>query len=165
MLTVSVLGAWLAVSAPALEITADAAKARSLPDGRRVVLVVTAHNRGRDPLVFLPQAVSLVFTGEGARLQRYDEGPPLPSPCFEARTLPGGASTRLELIATPSDSTWQMPAGGGQRANWFLPRPGRHRAQIRYVVTDGAVEPDAPCRSGPVWKGELVTGPIEVVLP
>jgi hypothetical protein len=165
VLTVSLLGAWLAASPTALEITADAAQARSLPDGRRVVLVVTAHNPGRNALVFLPQAVSLVFNGEGARLQRYDEGPPLPPLCFEARTLPEGASARLELVAMTTDSTWQIPAGGGQRANWFLRRPGRYRVEIRYAVRESTLQSDAPCRSGPVWKGELVIGPVEVDLP
>jgi hypothetical protein len=165
MPTVALLVALLAAPPPGLEIALEASLAPPLPDGRRAMLVVTARNVGQGEIVFLPQALSLTFTGPGARLQRYDEGPPLPPIWFEPRTLAPGRSTRLELVATLTDTAWQLSAGGGQRANWFLQRPGRYGATVRYAVPQAAVPPGTSLPAGQIWTGELTAGPVSLSLP
>jgi hypothetical protein len=157
--------ALLAAPPPGLEIALEVSAAPPLADGRRTVLVVTARNPGREAIVFLPQALSVTFTGPGARLQRFDEGPPLAPIWFEPRTLAPGSSTSLELVATLTDSAWQLSAGGGQRANWFLQRPGRYGATVRYAVPEAAVPPGASLPAGVVWTGELSAGPVTLSLP
>lgn len=157
--------ALLAAPLPALEIAVDAAHPRALPDGQRVVLVVTARNAGREDVVFLPRAVSVTFTGAGARLQRYDEGPALPPLTFGARTVPRGASTTVEIVATPSDGAWQVSAGAGLRANWFLPRPAKVTAVVKYSVPEGASPPGITLPAGVVWTGELQATPVVIELP
>jgi hypothetical protein len=165
MQTVALLLALLAAPPPGLEIALDVSPAPPLADGRRALLVVTARNVGRENIVFLPHALSLTITGPGARLQRYDEGPPLAPIWFEPRTLAPGSSTRLELVATLTDSAWQLSAGGGQRANWFLQWPGRYGATVRYAVPEAAFPPGTSLPAGVVWTGELSAGPVSLSLP
>jgi hypothetical protein len=121
MLTTVLLVAALAAP-PGLELAVDVSRAPSLADGRRVLLEVTARNTGREEILFLPLALSLSFSGAGARLQAYDEGPPSRPIYFDLRRLAPGASTRVELVATWTDAkSWQLPAGGARTG----PCPGR----------------------------------------
>jgi len=126
-------------SAPDLSVSAPA----SVRAGEPRDIVVTIANRGRTPVVVLPNLVRLRIENGSAQYVPYP-GPAL-DPWQGAHELAPGASTQL-----------RFPDTSDRRGIWRTP-PGEYRIVAVYEVPEDLLPAPAIANPGRVWRGRVVS--------